>query len=208
LIGITNEELFDLEKAIQEFKDAEGELDDATWMTEELEKLESIDDNLSLLYQAQKAYYDSIDQDIPNYTEPSSQSIIDRLNEAHDANVLYDSLFESLMSPFNSDGIYSPDPNSIYSGYTLDDYDSYLTELGFANGGIASGPMSGYPVTLHGTEAIIPLNNGSIPVEINSNNQDIKVIVKIGDRELKDITTEVIRTDPEAQRQVRRVANG
>jgi hypothetical protein len=68
--------------------------------------------------------------------------------------------------------------------------------------------MSGYPVTLHGTEAIIPLNNGSIPVEINSNNQDIKVIVKIGDRELKDITTEVIRTDPEAQRQVRRVANG
>ena len=36
----------------------------------------------------------------------------------------------------------------------------------FADGGIASGPSSGYPATLHGTEAIVPLPNGrSIPVE-------------------------------------------
>lgn len=38
---------------------------------------------------------------------------------------------------------------------------------GFATGGISSGPTSGYPATLHGTEAIVPLPNGrAIPVEM------------------------------------------
>jgi len=38
----------------------------------------------------------------------------------------------------------------------------------FADGGIASGPISGFAATLHGTEAVVPLPNGrSIPVEIN-----------------------------------------
>lgn len=38
---------------------------------------------------------------------------------------------------------------------------------GFATGGVSSGPTSGYPVTLHGTEAIVPLPNGrAIPVEM------------------------------------------
>ena len=36
-----------------------------------------------------------------------------------------------------------------------------------ARGGIASGPKSGYPATLHGTEAVVPLPDGrSIPVTI------------------------------------------
>ena len=39
--------------------------------------------------------------------------------------------------------------------------------FGFSDGGVASGPSSGYPATLHGTEAIVPLPNGrSIPVDI------------------------------------------
>ena len=39
--------------------------------------------------------------------------------------------------------------------------------LGFNDGGIASGPSSGYPVTLHGTEAVVPLPDGrTIPVSI------------------------------------------
>ena len=38
---------------------------------------------------------------------------------------------------------------------------------GYAVGGIAKGPQAGYPVELHGTEAIVPLPNGnSIPVEM------------------------------------------
>jgi len=35
------------------------------------------------------------------------------------------------------------------------------------NGGVASGPESGYPATLHGTEAVIPLKNGSVPVSLD-----------------------------------------
>ena len=37
----------------------------------------------------------------------------------------------------------------------------------FASGGVASGPAAGYPVMLHGTEAVVPLSGGrSIPVEM------------------------------------------
>ena len=39
---------------------------------------------------------------------------------------------------------------------------------GMARGGIASGPSSGYPMTLHGTEAVVPLPDGrSIPVTVS-----------------------------------------
>jgi hypothetical protein len=38
---------------------------------------------------------------------------------------------------------------------------------GYAEGGIARGPASGYPATLHGTEAIIPLSGGrAVPVVV------------------------------------------
>ena len=38
----------------------------------------------------------------------------------------------------------------------------------YSPGGIASGPKSGYPVTLHGTEAVVPLPDGkTIPVEVS-----------------------------------------
>lgn len=40
--------------------------------------------------------------------------------------------------------------------------------LGFSEGGVVSGPTRGYPVNLHGTEAVVPLPNGrSIPVELS-----------------------------------------
>ena len=41
---------------------------------------------------------------------------------------------------------------------------------GMATGGIATGPKSGYPMKLHGTEAVVPLPNGkSIPVDFQKN---------------------------------------
>jgi hypothetical protein len=36
-----------------------------------------------------------------------------------------------------------------------------------ASGGIARGPRSGFAAILHGTEAVIPLNGGSVPVSLN-----------------------------------------
>lgn len=38
---------------------------------------------------------------------------------------------------------------------------------GARDGGIFEGPKSGYPMTLHGSEAVIPLKNGSVPVNMN-----------------------------------------
>jgi hypothetical protein len=41
---------------------------------------------------------------------------------------------------------------------------------GYATGGIAKGSTSGYPVMMHGTEAVVPLPNGkSIPVQMSGN---------------------------------------
>lgn len=47
------------------------------------------------------------------------------------------------------------------SGYSL-----LAGNNGYAEGGIATGPASGHMELLHGTEAVIPLQNGSIPVQM------------------------------------------
>lgn len=49
------------------------------------------------------------------------------------------------------------------AGGTLADF------AGFADGGISQGPESGYPTTLHGTEAVVPLPDGkTIPVNMDT----------------------------------------
>jgi hypothetical protein len=66
--------------------------------------------------------------------------------------------------------------------------DTANTEVNqYADGGIASGPTSGYMAMLHGTEAIIPLNNGKVPVEITggSNSQPIYVTVEVAGEEFE-----------------------
>ena len=51
---------------------------------------------------------------------------------------------------------------------------------GYATGGIAKGPQSGYPVMMHGTEAIVPLPNGkSIPVDMKGAGQQNNVTVNV-----------------------------
>ena len=45
---------------------------------------------------------------------------------------------------------------------------AFSSAEGFANGGVLSGPKSGYLAKLHGIEAVVPLSeNRKIPVEIN-----------------------------------------
>ena len=51
---------------------------------------------------------------------------------------------------------------------------------GYKMGGIASGPQGGYPVMMHGTEAVVPLgNNRSIPVELSGAGQQNNVTVNV-----------------------------
>jgi hypothetical protein len=46
---------------------------------------------------------------------------------------------------------------------------SFFHGEGFAKGGIATGPKTGYPALLHGTEAVIPLEGGKkVPIDISS----------------------------------------
>ncbi|MDC8803951.1 phage tail length tape measure family protein [Halomonas pacifica] len=49
------------------------------------------------------------------------------------------------------------------------EYDRYISSglPGYADGGIAAGPTSGYPVELHGVEAVVPLKGGNIPVSLS-----------------------------------------
>jgi len=100
-----------------------------------------------------------------------------------------------------------------YGGSAGDDwYQRIMSDLenyggSFAGGGVSYGPNTGYPVTSHGTEAHIPMQNGTIPVIVEGGSPNITVVVRVGDRELRDLTFDVIRTDPETQRQIRRVAN-
>ena len=59
-------------------------------------------------------------------------------------------------------------------------------------GGIASGPTSGYPVMLHGTEAVVPLPDGkSIPVQMaggasGTNNVTVNVNMETGESTTED----------------------
>jgi hypothetical protein len=51
---------------------------------------------------------------------------------------------------------------------------------GYATGGIARGPQSGYPVMMHGTEAVVPLpNNKSIPVDLQGAASQNNVVVNV-----------------------------
>ena len=55
---------------------------------------------------------------------------------------------------------------------------------GMALGGIARGPQAGYPAVLHGTEAVIPMPSGSIPVEMKGSGggvNNVSVNVNMGD---------------------------
>jgi hypothetical protein len=58
------------------------------------------------------------------------------------------------------------------SYYAQRDLNKALGVPGYAEGGVASGPTSGYPVTLHGVEAVVPLASGAIPVRFTGSSMD------------------------------------
>jgi len=57
------------------------------------------------------------------------------------------------------------------------------TQQSLAYGGVATGPRSGYRATLHGTEAVIPMEGKSIPVEIKDS-RDMKPQMDLMERQI------------------------
>ena len=72
------------------------------------------------------------------------------------------------------------DTSSITSGFDDFKYGGIFRPPEMAVGGGLKGPMSGYPVTMHGTEAVVPLPNGkSIPVDMKGVGQNNNVVVNV-----------------------------
>jgi len=57
------------------------------------------------------------------------------------------------------------------------------TQQSLAYGGVATGPKSGYRATLHGTEAVVPLEGNKIPVEIKDT-RDMKPQIDLMERQI------------------------
>jgi hypothetical protein len=86
--------------------------------------------------------------------------------------------------------------------------DPNMNVPGFASGGIVSGPKSGFPAMLHGTEAIIPLGSGRVTKEslpetllsalsgMNSSNMSNTLNLP---EPLKDLIKKVSNTEPEVE---------
>ncbi len=53
---------------------------------------------------------------------------------------------------------------------------------GYKRGGVVIGPDAGYPVTLHGTEAIVPINGKPIPVKISGQLKELQNKPKDSDK--------------------------
>ncbi len=81
-----------------------------------------------------------------------------RLQSKH-ITITADAIFNELRTITTSYQTY----NGNYSG----NYSQLAAGGGYADGGISTGPLSGHMELLHGTEAVIPLKNGSVPVDIS-----------------------------------------
>ena len=75
------------------------------------------------------------------------------------------------------------------------------TVVSAADGGMFSGPKSGYSATLHGSEAVIPLKNGAVPVSLSMTD----VLGGLGDdiaEQLKEIKNQSTSENDSVMRQV------
>ena len=81
-----------------------------------------------------------------------------------DANKFADKLsMEWASLPYHTGASYYAGVGSNRSG---DSREKFMTSVFAKDGGVFNGPMSGYPATLHGNEAVIPLKDGNVPAEI------------------------------------------
>ena len=82
---------------------------------------------------------------------------------------------EKELKNFNTDGVVASLTNSKWAkqvGERAGHITNLINSSGFLqakDGGMFNGPQTGYPMTLHGPEAVIPLKDGMVPVSMQDN---------------------------------------
>ena len=88
----------------------------------------------------------------------------DYMSGKMDANAFADRLsMEWASLPYHTGQSYYAGVGSNKAGASRD---QFMSSVFAREGGVFSGPTSGYPATLHGTEAVIPLKDGNVSAEI------------------------------------------
>ena len=96
-------------------------------------------------------------------------------------------------------------PSSMPSNFDIPVYE-VGSPPGYSKGGIASGPASGYPAVLHGTEAVVPLPGGrSIPVEMKGSSAHNENNITINISQSGEVQQEDGETTKEAKAMARAV---
>jgi muramidase (phage lysozyme) len=114
-----------------------------------------------------------------------------------DANTFADKLsMEWASLPYHTGSSYYAGVGSNKSG---EGRDKFMESVFAKDGGMFSGPMSGYPATLHGDEAVIPLKDGAVPASMPSmdalveQNQGVRDEIKGMREEMATMLTELTR---------------
>jgi muramidase (phage lysozyme) len=112
-----------------------------------------------------------------------------------DANTFADKLsMEWASLPYHTGASYYAGVGSNAAG---EGRDKFMSSVFAKDGGMFSGPISGYPATLHGDEAVIPLKDGNVPAEIPrmetlvEQNEAVKTEIITMREEMKQMLTDL-----------------
>lgn len=146
-----------LDEARSNYETAKSLLDNS-WYLNEIEKIEGVSQQLLSLqdaraeYESAKAAFDS------KWMQTQTQS----LNGLLESNKGLETLQKATIAAIKCSW-----PGRAQRGYALKERSDRMSKApGYRDGGISTGPESGYHTLLHGTEAIIPLGRGVLPLEI------------------------------------------
>jgi len=132
---------------------------------------DDIERNYYLAQQA--ANSPSVDQTARNMAQSAYNQADNAYNYAGSAYSLANSNYNAIYKTNGLEG--QIQRNTYWRNYILQNC------CGYQSGGISTGPESGHMELLHGTEAVIPLEHGSVPVQLmgisgGSNGEDIKLL--------------------------------
>jgi len=170
----------DINKARQQYETAKSELDNS-WYLDEIEKLEAIDGWISDIYEAQDAY-NTAKSELDNswYLDE-----IEKLEAILDSNKTLESLMQNFISAQQAAATAT---QQLIMGHPSPARPTLSPQMvGYADGGIASGPLSGYTAMLHGTELIVPLNNPKNAYPADGYNNELVEEIRELRKEVSDL---------------------